>query len=174
MSERELKRIEVLGQVTQGRMTTVTAANVLGISRRQVQRLLNTFRTDGAAAIRHKARGRRSNNRLDPGIRDFAITIVKEQYCDFGPTFAAEMLAEHHDLEVSRETLRNWMSEAGIWLSRKQRRRFHQPRLRRECFGELIQPLGTLLRNTLPVSESTDQTTDGLRTAAILAPCSFS
>ncbi len=152
MSERELKRIEVLSQVTQGRMTTVTAANVLGISRRQVQRLLKTFQTGGAAAIRHKARGRRSNNHLDPGVRDFAITTVKEQYSDFGPTFAAELLAEHHDLEISRETLRKWMSEAGIWLSRKQRRTFHQPRLRRECVGELIQPLGTLLRNALPVN----------------------
>jgi len=101
--------------------------------------LLKTFRTDGAAAIRHKARGRRSNNHLDPGVRDFAITTVKEQYSDFGPTFAAEMLAEHHDLEVSRETLRKWMQDAGIWLSRKKRRTFHQPRLRRECYGELIQ-----------------------------------
>jgi hypothetical protein len=31
------------------------------------------------------------------------------------------------------------MQDAGIWLSRKQRRTFHQPRLRRECYGELIQ-----------------------------------
>lgn len=58
---------------------------------------------------------------------------------DFGPTLAAEMLAEYHGFKVSRETLRKWMVEDGIWLSRKQRRRFHQPRLRRECFGELIQ-----------------------------------
>jgi hypothetical protein len=38
-----------------------------------------------------------------------------------------------------RETLRKWMADAGLWLSRKQRRRFHQPRLRRECLGELVQ-----------------------------------
>lgn len=49
------------------------------------------------------------------------------------------MLAEHHGFKVSRETLRKWMQEDGIWLSRKQRRTFHQPRLRRECYGELIQ-----------------------------------
>jgi hypothetical protein len=36
-------------------------------------------------------------------------------------------------------TLRKWMVEDGLWLSRKQRRSFHQPRLRRECYGELIQ-----------------------------------
>ena len=139
MSERELSRVEVLSQVRQGRMTAVTAANVLGLSRRQVQRLLKRFQSDGPAAIRHKARGRRSNNGIDPGIREFAIALVRESYLDFGPTLAAEMLAERHDLTVSRETLRKWMQDAGIWLSRKQRRTFHQPRLRRECYGELIQ-----------------------------------
>ncbi len=139
MSERELNRIEVLSQVTQGRMTAVSAANVLGLSRRQVHRLLKTFQSGGPAAIRHKARGRRSNNRIDPAVREFAVTLVRENYTDFGPTFAAEKLAEDHDLKVSRETLRKWMQDAGIWLSRKQRRKFHQPRLRRECLGELIQ-----------------------------------
>lgn len=139
MSERELNRIEVLSQVTQGRMTAVTAANVLGLSRRQIHRLLKGFQTDGPAAIRHKARGRRSNNRIDPAVREFAVTLVKERYLDFGPTFAAEKLSEDHGLKVSRETLRKWMSGAGIWLSRKQRRTFHQPRLRRECLGELVQ-----------------------------------
>lgn len=42
-------------------------------------------------------------------------------------------------MTVSRETLRKWMQVAGIWLSRKQRRTFHQPRLRREAYGELVQ-----------------------------------
>jgi len=139
MSERELNRIEVLSQVTQGAMTAVTAANVLGLSRRQVHRLLKDFQNDGPAATRHKARGRASNNRIDPAVREFAVTLVRENYIDFGPTFASEKLAEDHGLKVSRETLRKWMQEAGIWLSRKQRRTFHQPRLRRECYGELIQ-----------------------------------
>ena len=139
MSERELNRIEVLSQITQGRMTAVTAATVLGLSRRQVHRLLKTFQSGGPAAIRHKARGRKSNNRIDLAIREYAVTLVKERYADFGPTLAAEMLLEHHHLTISRETLRKWMQDAGLWLSRKQRRKFHQPRLRRECLGELIQ-----------------------------------
>lgn len=139
MSEHELNRIEVLSQVTQGQMSASTAANVLSLSRRQVHRLLKVFLSDGPAAIRHKARGRRSNNRIDPAVREFAVTLVRENYIDFGPTLAAEKLVEDHGLKVSRETLRKWMQHAGIWLSRKQRRTFHQPRLRRECLGELIQ-----------------------------------
>ena len=49
------------------------------------------------------------------------------------------MLRDRHGLTVSRETLRQWMAAAGLWLSRRQRRQFHPPRLRRERFGELIQ-----------------------------------
>jgi hypothetical protein len=88
--------------------------------------------------LRHQSRGRRSNNRIKDGVRNLALQLVHERYADFGPTLAAEKLAEH-GFSVSRETLRKWMAEAGIWLSRKQRRTFRQPRLRRECYGELIQ-----------------------------------
>ncbi|WP_106797764.1 ISNCY family transposase [Rhizobium sp. H4] len=139
MSERDLQRIEVLSKVIAGRMTLVSAAHVLDLSERQVRRLLNRISTDGAASIRHKAIGRPSNNRISDGVRDYAVTLVRECYADFGPTLAAEKLAERDGLRVSRETLRSWMSEAGLRLSRKQRRTFHQPRLRREAYGELVQ-----------------------------------
>ncbi|EBA14477.1 putative insertion sequence transposase protein [Roseobacter sp. SK209-2-6] len=92
-----------------------------------------------ASAVRHKARGKPPNNRIHHAKRDYVLSLIKDSYADFGPTLAAEMLAEHHGFKVSRETVRKWMQEDGIWLSRKQRRTFHQPRLRRECFGELIQ-----------------------------------
>ena len=52
---------------------------------------------------------------------------------------AAEKLGERHDVRVSRETLRGWMRQAGIWLPRAERKRIQQPRHRREHFGELIQ-----------------------------------
>ncbi len=68
---------------------------------------------------------------------------MRQNYRDFGPTLAAEVLRERHDVDVSRETLRKWMVDAGLWLSRKQRRTFHQPRLRRESYGELVQIVGS-------------------------------
>ncbi|MCO7739392.1 ISNCY family transposase [Brucella intermedia] len=139
MSERDLQRIEVLSKVSAGRMTMVSAAHVLDLSERQVRRLLERMQTGGAASIRHRAIGRPSNNRITDGVRDYAVTLVRERYADFGPTLAAEKLAECDGLCVSRETLRRWMVDAGIWLSRKQRRRFHQPRIRRKAYGELVQ-----------------------------------
>ncbi|MAY44410.1 MAG: ISNCY family transposase [Rhodobacteraceae bacterium] len=139
MSERDLNRVEVLSQVDDGRLTVEDGAVMLALSRRQVFRLLKGLRSDGVASIRHKARGRRPNNRICDARRALALSLIRESYADFGPTLAAEMLDARHGLKVSRETLRKWMQDDGLWLSRKQRRRFHQPRLRRECHGELIQ-----------------------------------
>ena len=139
MSERELNRLEILAQVSSGRQSVDSGANVLQVSRRQMFRLLKRFRTGGPAAMRHQARGRLPNNRISDVRRDYVLSIVLENYADFGPTLAVEMLTEHHNIVVSRETLRKWMIGSGNWLSRKQRRQFHQPRNRRECYGELIQ-----------------------------------
>jgi hypothetical protein len=139
MSERDLRRIQVLGEVTNRRRAVASAAVVLALSARQVHRLLKAYRLGGGGAIAHKARGRPSNNKIADKVRDRAVRLVRSAYADFGPTLAAEMLADRHGLKVSRETLRGWMVDAGLWLSRRQRRRFHQPRLRREALGELVQ-----------------------------------
>ena len=139
MSERDLNRIEVLAQVEDGRLNVQNGANMLDITKRQMFRLLKTYRSEGACAIRHKARGKPPNNKIHKAKREFALAVIKESYADFGPKLAAEMLAEHHGFKVSGETVRQWMIQEGIWLSRKQRRTIHQPRSRRECFGELIQ-----------------------------------
>lgn len=80
MSERELNRVEVLSQVVQDRMSAVTAADVLDLSRRHAHRLLKRFETDGPAEIRHQARGRASNNRIDPTIREAAMALVRDRY----------------------------------------------------------------------------------------------
>lgn len=79
MSEREVHRVEVLSSVVAGRMSTSEAASVLCLSDRQVQRLLKTFREDGAVALRHKARGRASNNRTLEGRLCGNVTPISGQ-----------------------------------------------------------------------------------------------
>jgi transposase len=137
MSERDLKRIEVLSDVRTGRRTVAAAAAVLAVSERQAYRLLARYEADGGSGLIHKARGRTSNRSRNEGIRRYAVELVRTRYADFGPTLATEVLLEKHDLRVGRETLRRWMMADG--LSRTQRRTFHQPRQRRESYGELIQ-----------------------------------
>ncbi len=139
MSEREVRRVEVLNEVQSGRRTVAAAASILGISERQAYRLLARYQENGGFGLVHKARGRTSNRSHNPGVRKFAVELVRTHYADFGPTLAVEVLAEQHAIHVGRETLRRWMMADGVWLSRKQRKTFHQPRLRRESYGALVQ-----------------------------------
>src|ERR1700691_4520849 len=139
MSKRELNRLDVLARLDGERLTARAAGEVMTVTLRQTYRLLRRYRDGGASAIANQRRGRPSNNRLPDVVRDHAIALVRERYADFGPTFAAEKLAERHDLRVSRETLRSWMRQAGICISRAERKRIQQPRHRREHIGELVQ-----------------------------------
>jgi transposase len=145
MSKTELSRVEVLQRVSDGRLSVKAAAELMGLSRRQATRLLKAYREVGAAGLISKKRGKPSNRSYSDGLRDYVVEIIRANYHDFGPTFAAEKLTELHEITVSKETLRNWMIEAGIWESRIERKkRVQQPRNRRECFGELIQIDGSL------------------------------
>ncbi len=140
MSKREFDQLEVLLRVQSGRLRVADACALLGRSRRQVFRLLRGIRDDGAASLVSKRRGKPSNRRLPAAVRELAMSLVREHYSDFGPTFAAEKLAERHGCRVSRETLRGWMVADGLWLDRRARLPSpHQPRRRRECVGELVQ-----------------------------------
>src|SRR5689334_17069039 len=140
MSKAELSRVDTLARVGRGELPVAEAASLLGLSARQVFRLLRRFRAEGAAGLASRRRGRPSNRRLPAAVREAALAVVRERYADFGPTLAAEKLAELHDIRLSRETLRRWMAEAGLWVPREARRgRVHQPRHRRDCLGELVQ-----------------------------------
>jgi transposase len=140
MSTNELCRLEVLDKLTDGRLTRRAAAEILALSERQIYRLLETFRQHGVAGLVSKKRGKPSNRCLPAALRHDVLAIVRERYPDFGPTFAAEKLAEVHAIQISRETLRQWMIEAGLWTTRRQRaKRIQQPRYRRDHLGELVQ-----------------------------------
>jgi winged helix-turn helix protein len=143
MSDRELSRLEVLRDLDQRRLTTAAAGQLLGLERRQVFRLLKAYRSEGASGLISKRRGRRSNRRKPEALRRAVLTIIRQWYWDFGPTLAAEKLCEDHGIAIGRETLRQWMIEAGLWRDRKQRKQVHQPRPRRECVGELVQVDGS-------------------------------
>lgn len=140
MSDGELKRLEVLRDLDQGQLTVEAAGLLLGLSRRQVFRVLKAYRVEGPPGLVSKKRGRVSNRKISDDLREQVVAIVRAAYADFGPTLAAEKLAEKHGVRISKETLRRWMLEDGLWLDRRRRmKRAHQPRHRRDCVGELIQ-----------------------------------
>src|ERR1700686_4331161 len=113
----------------------------LGLTTRQVRRLVRRYRQEGPVGLISRHRNRPSNNRLKAAVADQAFGTIRERYADFGPTLAAAKLRERHGMELAvRETVRSLKIAGGLWLPRRLRApKIQQPRMRRACLGELIQ-----------------------------------
>jgi transposase len=137
-NEDEMNRICVIRKVLERRCSQKEAGMELGLSDRQVRRMVERFKSEGAQGIQKKYKG--GNRSFKGDFKDQVIKLVKEHYHDFGPKFASEKLLQKHSLDINRETLRQWMMTEGIWKGRSRKKaRIHQQRERRSCFGELIQ-----------------------------------
>jgi len=139
MSRKEIERVEVINQLKEKKLSQKSAAAKLGISDRQVRRLRKRYNDHGLTGLISRHRGKRSVRKISDERHERIMAIVSSIYADFGPTLAAEKLKEDGEV-ISRETLRLWMTERGLWKpkSRKEKK-VHQSRERRPRFGELIQ-----------------------------------
>jgi len=139
LGRREQERLVELQLVVKGRATRGDAARALKLSVRQVGRLLSRLREEGVKGLVHRLRGRRSNRRLSEEVRRKALGLLsQEKYRGFRPTLSTEHLCRI-GVQVSRETTRRWMVEAGLWRKRKKRaKKIHVWRERRAAFGELV------------------------------------
>lgn len=139
LSSKELERAAVLQRVLNKTITQKQAGRSLGITTRQLRRLLATYRSKGSAGLANKSRGKPSNRQLPQTTKDRAIELVKAKYPDFGPTLASEKLLKLDNVEIDHETLRRLMVKAGIW-QHKQRKPIHRTRReRRACYGDMEQ-----------------------------------
>jgi hypothetical protein len=138
MSRRERDRLKVLYGVIQGERPQKEAARLLRLTTRQVRRLVRRLQEAGDQGLIHRLRGRGSNRRLPAELRQQVLDQYRRCYRGFGPTLAGEKLAEL-GLRVSHDTLRRWLMAEGLWQGQRKRDQHRQRRVRRECFGELVQ-----------------------------------
>jgi transposase len=143
MTPSELNRIQTLQSIVDGGLSQVDAARKLGISERQVRRLVADFEKSGPPGVLSKRRGAAPNNRIDNAVRDKILERYKGDYHGFGPTFLAQTLAERDGIIVSRESLRALLIEHDLWQAKRRRWNVHPMRERRPCFGELVQMDGS-------------------------------
>lgn len=133
LDSRAQQRLYVLTHVLAAELTVDEAAAVLRLSTRQVKRLLDRYRDEGAAALIHGNRGRTPVNRTDPTIRARLVALATTEFAGFNPVHLAETLAEedHAELGVSPRTIRRIMAEAGRALPRTRRPARHRSRRER-------------------------------------------
>jgi len=143
LSRRETKRLHIIHQALDKKITQKTAAELIGLSSRQLRRMLKRVREEGDDGIIHRSRGKASNRRFSPKVKDKVLNLYRKQYSDFGPTLASEKLFEVHQIKLSDETLRLWLHQGNISYEKRKGRKYRQWRERKHHFGEMVQMDGS-------------------------------
>lgn len=140
MNQAQRDRLVVLKKVRRGLLTQVEASRELGVTARHVKRLVKKLALEGDRCVIHGLKGKPSRRRKDEQRRRALAILGEPVYEGFGPTLAAEHLRDQHDIRVSKEALRQWMSQAGLWTPESAKpEKAHPRRERRSRCGELVQ-----------------------------------
>jgi len=143
MSRKELQRLGIINRVLKKELKQVDAAEYLKLSFRQTNRIVIRVREEGEKGVIHRLRGRESNRKIADEIRERALKLYGKKYEGFGPLLASEKLSELDGVEVSDETLRNWLIADGCWQKGRKRRKHRQWRERKSRLGEMVQMDGS-------------------------------
>lgn len=141
MSQKELDRVAILGRLLRREIKGPKAAQLLGISSRQVRTLKKKFSRHGPSGLIHGNRGKSGHRSLPKDERRKVISLLHRHYYDFGPTFASEKLAEKHGIIHDPKTIRAIMIDEALWTphQRKKSEEHREWRKRKDAFGEMIQ-----------------------------------
>lgn len=144
LTQKEQARLQILNGVLAHQIGAEEAAQVLGLSQRQVWRILAAYRKEGAAAVAHGNRGRSPANALPQETRDRVILLARNSYPGVNHTHLAELLAEREGVALARSTVRRILVGAGLPSPRRRRPPRH--RIRRQRMpqeGMLVQVDGS-------------------------------
>jgi hypothetical protein len=143
VKQKELKVLHVVHKVLEGEISQARAAEIISLSERQIRRIVKRIREEGDGGIRHRSRGRQSNRQKPPKLKERIIKLYQQRYKGFGPTLAAEKLFEIDAIQISDETLRLWLIDAGERQKRRKRSAHRQWRPRKLNYGEMLQMDGS-------------------------------
>jgi hypothetical protein len=139
MSVKELRRVHVIRQTMEKTLTQVKAGTLLGLTPRHIRRLIERVAQAGDQGLAHRGRGKPSNRQISEKVQTKALTLYAQRYGDFGPTLAAEKLAERHGITISAETVRGWLLAKGVTHFQRRKRPHRAWRERKAHVGELLQ-----------------------------------
>ena len=144
MTLKEIKRVEVMTLIENGKITGNQAAKMMGLSLRQTRRIIKKYREGGAISLAHGNRDKPSPNRLDPALISTIIQLLKEKYADYNTVHLAETLDERYGLRISVSSLTRIRQKAGYPTPRqKKSRKYYSRRERKPIQGEMLQADGS-------------------------------
>lgn len=139
LSMKEREQLVTFNMLKSGKISQAAAAKRLSFTVRWTRIKYKRFLKEGDAGLVHRSRGRPSPKSWNQEEKRFAMSLFKEDFEGFGPTFAAEKLEDLYGIKISREVLRKVMVECGYWKARQRKPKHRTRRERKEFFGEMVQ-----------------------------------
>lgn len=143
MNRKERERLVLFSRVKDKELSRRDAAQVLGLSLRQMHRLYLRYLSEGDRGLVHRARGKASTRKTPEAEREKAMALYRSSYRGFGPTLLAEKLGADHGIWVSHDTVRRWLIGEGLLERCRKAHRSRRRRMRKERFGQMVQMDGS-------------------------------
>jgi transposase len=133
MSQKQWKRLDVVRRWERGELTGREAAQVVGLSERQIRRLRRAVEERGRAGVVHGNTGRRPTHRISDATRKLVIELARKKYAGFNDHHLTEKLVEVEGVSVSRRSVQRILRGGGIGAIRKHRPARHRKRRERKA-----------------------------------------
>lgn len=142
LNTEQQREVEILTRLVAGVLDVGTAAELLGVSPRQVRRLRTRFQQAGMAAVVHGNTGRTPANSTAPDVCAAILQLAGPggKYHDLNVCHMQELLEHEEQIVIGRSTLDRLLKEAGLRTAAKSSPPVHRrKRLRRAAEGMLLQ-----------------------------------
>ena len=144
LSQGQLQRIKVIENAVKGRISVEEAAELLGLSARQITRLKQQSQQELADWVYHGNTGKAPANRISEAVRNQVVELAKGSYKGFNDTHFWEKLKKQEGLQLSRQSVQRILRKAGLSTPQKRRPpKYHSRRERRAQEGTMLQTDGS-------------------------------
>lgn len=134
----DITRYSIVRALMDQKMTNKEGAESLGISTRQMKRIKKKVQTEGPSGIIHGNRGRNSPRAFPDAFRDRVISLAQTKYFDFNFSHLSEKLKEKEDIQINRETIRQWLRPLGFGRKISKQPQHRKRRKRSEKEGQML------------------------------------
>jgi transposase len=129
-AERAMKLHEVLLRASAGKIKWWQAAELMGISSRQMRRWRKRLEENGPKGLLDLRRGTPSRRRVPKAEADEVLSLYRDKYFDLNVRHFHEKLREDHQIGLSYTWVKQALQAAGL-VKRKARRGVHRKRRER-------------------------------------------
>lgn len=142
LSKKQQRRAEVLNRVLSGNVTKCEAEGLLGLSRRQLNRVLNCYQADGLRSLLHGNTGKTPVNKTSPESIAGILGLAGEdgRYHDFNVCHMHDLLEDNESIVIGRSTLDRLLRENDLIRRKPQKKQVRRKRRERSSAeGMLLQ-----------------------------------